>query len=250
MAPVGRVCVYCGVKFFVEERYLANPARGRFCGIPCSNRGAERRAPSGEEHYAWKGDAAATNTKRARARRQYDLGSCARCGSRASDRHHKDGDTGNNTPENIEILCRRCHMRVDGRLDGFRSLARANGRKKRKAARECPICGRSQTLPYNGMCHACDARGRRRWRKAVDGRLCVICSGRAVDGHHRYPKQRLKFLGRTAAVWDPRNCCPVCRACHNRIEARLTPCPTPPAYGAFLIDHELPPLPDREAGAC
>ena len=34
-----------------------------------------------------------------------------------AERHHIDGNTANNKPGNIAFLCRRCHMREDGRLD-------------------------------------------------------------------------------------------------------------------------------------
>ena len=37
---------------------------------------------------------------------------CERCGSRGNlTRHHKDRDRGNNAPDNIVILCLRCHIR-------------------------------------------------------------------------------------------------------------------------------------------
>lgn len=44
---------------------------------------------------------------------------CERCDtSPAVDRHHIDGDPLNNVPSNIQSLCRRCHMEVDGRSNG------------------------------------------------------------------------------------------------------------------------------------
>lgn len=69
----------------------------------------------------WKGDAAGRNTKRYRAVRRYELGRCEYegCKADAVDRHHIDGDTGNNAPENIARYCRRHHMLVDGRLARF-----------------------------------------------------------------------------------------------------------------------------------
>jgi len=33
-----------------------------------------------------------------------------------AERHHKDDNTHNNAPENIQALCRKCHMLLDGRL--------------------------------------------------------------------------------------------------------------------------------------
>lgn len=38
---------------------------------------------------------------------------CELCESPATDRHHKDQDTFNNAPENIQFLCHPCHLKVD-----------------------------------------------------------------------------------------------------------------------------------------
>lgn len=82
----------------------------------------EKRARRGPAHYAWKGDNVIAKSGQKRARNLYPvIGPCSRCGSAKSERHHKDGNTANNAPENIEILCRRCHMEVDGRLESARA---------------------------------------------------------------------------------------------------------------------------------
>jgi len=44
------------------------------------------------------------------------LGPCNICGKEARDLHHKDGNPFNHSAENIQELCRKCHMVVDGRL--------------------------------------------------------------------------------------------------------------------------------------
>lgn len=82
--------------------------------------------PRGPDHKAWKGDAARIEAKRARAQRMFPLGKCELCDKPAVDRHHKDGDTGNNKPKNVQRLCRRCHMKTDGRLATF--LSHSKGR--------------------------------------------------------------------------------------------------------------------------
>lgn len=117
---------------------------------------------SGESHYAWKGDTASRQTKRDRAVRRYALGNCERCGNPAADRHHKDDDTGNNDPSNIAILCRRCHMDVDGRLSAFRQTGIENFRKMMKPATACRICGRLAKPTRKGRCSACDVYFRRK----------------------------------------------------------------------------------------
>lgn len=52
------------------------------------------------------------------ARQLYqEIGVCEQCHEQqALDRHHKDGDTHNNSRGNISFLCRHCHMEEDGRL--------------------------------------------------------------------------------------------------------------------------------------
>lgn len=65
----------------------------------------------GEQSHSWRGDAAGDSAKRSRARKRYRLGKCNRCESPAVHRHHKDRNISNNSPENIEPLCRRCHLR-------------------------------------------------------------------------------------------------------------------------------------------
>jgi 5-methylcytosine-specific restriction endonuclease McrA len=56
-----------------------------------------------------------------------DIGPCVSCGAERSERHHIDGDTRNNTPENVISMCRKCHMREDGRLEQFKAMASERG---------------------------------------------------------------------------------------------------------------------------
>jgi hypothetical protein len=73
--------------------------------------------PRGTRHHNFKGDAAKEKTGRTRAQMLYTaIGPCERCGAGNAERHHRDGNTLNNAPTNIAILCRRCHMEEDGRL--------------------------------------------------------------------------------------------------------------------------------------
>jgi hypothetical protein len=103
----------------------------------------------------WKGDDASEDAGRARARRYFVLGPCERCGRPARDRHHVDGVTTNNDPSNIAILCRRCHMVADGRLDGLiEAAARTHSRKV--DPQPCIICGRAVKPRRKGRCGACN----------------------------------------------------------------------------------------------
>lgn len=132
-------------------------------------RGPDKPVVRGDEHYAWKGDAALPSSKRQRARFLYDLGPCEDCGQAAVERHHKDGDTGNNAPENIALLCRRCHMERDGRMNAFKEMARANGRTAEP--KPCENCGRLYKPLRRGRCAACNVylrrTGRERSREAL-----------------------------------------------------------------------------------
>lgn len=117
--------------------------------------------PWGENNGRWKGDSARPETKRARAQRRYPLGKCLRCQNQATDRHHRDGNTGNNDPTNIETLCRRCHMETDGRLDKFRAEAKASNESRRVPPLPCAHCGRLKKPLRHGLCSACSEYKRR-----------------------------------------------------------------------------------------
>lgn len=117
----------------------------------------KRFALSGPRSPDWKGDAARTGSKRDRARRAFELGACENCGSPACDRHHKDGDTGNNTRENIAILCRRCHMIVDGRLKNLMDYPKQLPQQPKL----CCDCGKLAKPLRKGICASCDQYLRR-----------------------------------------------------------------------------------------
>lgn len=78
----------------------------------------EKKKRFGAQHHARKGDDVSKEVGHARARALVpDLGDCEDCGKPAMDRHHIDDNPANNSPGNIAILCRRCHMVRDGRLE-------------------------------------------------------------------------------------------------------------------------------------
>jgi hypothetical protein len=53
---------------------------------------------------------------------------CEICGEKpAVERHHDDGDPLNNGRSNVQLVCRRCHMVIDGRLEACRTRLRARG---------------------------------------------------------------------------------------------------------------------------
>ena len=117
--------------------------------------------PRGEAHYAWKGDDARDETKRERCQKMYPLGPCSECQRQGTERHHVDGDTGNNVAANVMILCRRCHMRLDGRLEALKVMALANAQRMRTPPRACVNCSRMAKPTRKGRCGACNEYLRR-----------------------------------------------------------------------------------------
>lgn len=84
-----------------------------------------KRMRYGEDHHMRKGDNVSPGGGRQRARRMYkNIGPCVKCGSEKSERHHVNGNTFDNSPENIQLLCRKCHINTDGRAELLRELAR------------------------------------------------------------------------------------------------------------------------------
>ena len=75
----------------------------------------------GEKNSKWSGDNASIPAGNGRARRWYKkIGNCEICGVSKTERHHIDGNSVNNSPENVMILCRKCHQLKDGRYLKFK----------------------------------------------------------------------------------------------------------------------------------
>ena len=90
----------------------------------------ERQSHLGEKNGMWKGDNASKHTGRTRAIRWYKLGKCVLCDEDATDRHHRDGNTLNNDPPNVQILCRSCHMIIDRRMNNLKQFQEAGDVRK------------------------------------------------------------------------------------------------------------------------
>ena len=114
-------CDNCGIQFF---RKKPKPAAHHFCTQNCKIEWMKihsdfkkymRKQGFAEHKSNWKGTNITIAGGRDRAQRWYKSAPCEICGSPKSDRHHKDGDTSNNSPSNIQFLCRKHHMEVDGR---------------------------------------------------------------------------------------------------------------------------------------
>lgn len=112
----------------------------------------------GEKSPFWKGDSASKNSGRRRARKIYPLGDCERCGKPATERHHKDDNTFNNDPDNIMIVCRSCHMAVDGRTAKLAEYSRQNNHPL--PPKPCEQCNREYKPLRRGLCSKCYDRKR------------------------------------------------------------------------------------------
>lgn len=136
---IEKKCEFCGKEFYtrpVEHRQ----GRGRFCSIVCANKSR------------FKAGQILPTTGHSRAQKMYPLGDCEMCGNPAVERHHKDGDVGNNSRENILICCRRCHMVADGRIEKLKAT-----RKPRRIRRkDCVICGQEYFPLRKGRCSKCE----------------------------------------------------------------------------------------------
>lgn len=134
-------------------------------------------------HGFWKGEKAKDKTKRKRTQRRYTLGPCERCGKEGRDRHHVDADLNNNRPDNILILCRRCHMEVDGRMKDGKNVALQAHLDKVSSSTHCKnghLFDEKNTyhrldMPRGRGCRRCraDAEARRRARLRLAARLSV-----------------------------------------------------------------------------
>ena len=94
-----RFCAHCGTELF-RKRFngrledLSVFHRRRFCSLSCAN---SKDRPLTKHGYSW------------RARKLLKQ-NCEACDTtRQLHAHHVDQDKANNTPENIQTLCKFCH---------------------------------------------------------------------------------------------------------------------------------------------
>ena len=118
-----RFCAYCGKR--MERKRMSNGKilsllhfnRQKYCDRLCMARGWMQK------------DLPPTTLRNGRARAQHRVppGPCEVCGKHdALDVHHRDKDTNNNAPENLQRICRSCHIKIH---------------QKRKP---CKLCGKPQ----------------------------------------------------------------------------------------------------------
>lgn len=85
---------------------------------------------------------------------------CQICGKSAYEQKFKDGNHKNFNPDNLVIVCRRCSMQIDGRLDKLVEAGKNQKNKIRFMAHECIICKKMIDKPggsRKGRCRNCYA---------------------------------------------------------------------------------------------
>ena len=116
----------------------------------------------GNLRSSWKGDNAGIGAKNKRARAWFKMrDQCDICGKKAVDRHHADGDAGNNIPSNIMFLCRKCHMEIDNRLAKLHQNRQNRQNRQTKPPVNCHNCGKPSKPLRKGLCHSCNEYYRR-----------------------------------------------------------------------------------------
>lgn len=114
-------CVSCNKTFFrLKSKTLHG--RGKYCSKQCEYIG---KLAEGNPH--WVGDKITKGGGRQRARRNFKNSMpCIVCGKLKTDRHHVNGNTADNTKENIMWLCRRHHQEKDGRIKNGKLYLNSN----------------------------------------------------------------------------------------------------------------------------
>jgi len=108
----GKAQKYCDECGPMVKRELARKRQAAYRGRKgCLVGVGSGNNQSGEKNHMWKGGVCAYRTMR------NDVDHCERCGKPRSSAskwgfvtHHKDGDRTNNSVDNLEVLCKRCHQ--------------------------------------------------------------------------------------------------------------------------------------------
>ena len=122
----------------------------------------QRSGPAHQEHHFWKGSGATDASKRSRTIRRFEISANDNCQNckvvPAVERYHLDGQLDNIDPENIILVCRRCCMELDGRLDELKSIDHSY---QITPPQPCIICRKLSKPLRKGRCHACNEYFRR-----------------------------------------------------------------------------------------
>jgi len=109
------VCQTCGDTYMVRKDHIG---RSKYCSKTCHGKEIVKGVTykNGTENGAWKGDSASQYAGRARAEKMYEEQPCEVCPNLKGERHHIDGNTLNNAPENILFVCKSCHAILEAMI--------------------------------------------------------------------------------------------------------------------------------------
>lgn len=150
------VCPQCGATFTTKP-CKARHGR-RFCSVACRSQAHPPPVKRGNQH-AFRGDQAKRMALYYRARQlTKHIPQCNRCDAPAQVTHHRDENWRNNALENLERLCRRCHVAHHepalDRRDRYHP-APARRRQHERAhqlmqhVQECNRCGRAAEVTHH-----------------------------------------------------------------------------------------------------
>ena len=106
-------CLICNSTSAVKVGFNENKKQRYFCKACKHKFMVEYKDVHREGNPNWKGNNVCNNEGRYRARQLIKV-------PKGFERHHKDGNPLNNDPENIMIVTRSEHMKLDGRIVKFK----------------------------------------------------------------------------------------------------------------------------------
>lgn len=118
--------IFCGRTCFGlwrrEHSVMTDELRERISqaliGRPNPRMAEMARQQVGEKHPRWVGDNSTRHTGHRRAEKAFSPGACDVCakpytGGHSVERHHKDGNSLNNGPQNVAFLCPKDHKAAE-----------------------------------------------------------------------------------------------------------------------------------------
>lgn len=124
-----KICPICNTVFLIKpSREKVNDSGIFCCSRKCRSIAAKIKLFNAGRKQQ---EVITLKTGRQRARRLYPNVCCDVCGFFPAQRHHKDGDTKNNSRENVAFLCPKHHVYAD-RLDHVRRISFLGGKSSVK----------------------------------------------------------------------------------------------------------------------